>query len=267
MHCRRSRSVRPASASRCATPSRRRSGSTTRRRQSRPTTADRSAAATCWSSVAGSPGCGLRCWPRKRTRTLDVVLLEGERIGWAALGRNGGFVSSSLTHGLPNGVDRFADELPTCFVSARRTSTRIEATLERYGIDAQWERNGEMTAAYESWQVDDLASYASRAGARRRGRAVGRRAHAGRGALTHLSRGSPRARRHCSGEPGAAGLGPGACRRESGRPHPRAEPGHRLADENGQMVREGGLRTGAAPRRWHWPRTSSRTWSSAPGRT
>ena len=42
--------------------------------------------------------------------SLDVVLVEGERIGWAATGRNGGFVSSSLTHGLPNGVDRFADE-------------------------------------------------------------------------------------------------------------------------------------------------------------
>src|ERR1035437_9755220 len=33
----------------------------------------------------------------------DVVVLEGARLGWAATGRNGGFCSSSLTHGVGNG--------------------------------------------------------------------------------------------------------------------------------------------------------------------
>ncbi|MCZ3386026.1 MAG: FAD-binding oxidoreductase, partial [Actinomycetia bacterium] len=88
--------------------------------------------------------------------SLDVVLLEGERIGWAATGRNGGFVSSSLTHGLPNGVDRFADEVPTLLRLGDQNLDAIEETIARYGIDAQWERNGELTAAYEQWQVDEL---------------------------------------------------------------------------------------------------------------
>jgi glycine/D-amino acid oxidase-like deaminating enzyme len=92
--------------------------------------------------------------------SLDVVLLEGERIGWAATGRNGGFVSSSLTHGLPNGVDRFADELPALLRMGNENLEGIEATLSRYEIDAQWERNGEITAAYEPWQVDELERYA-----------------------------------------------------------------------------------------------------------
>jgi glycine/D-amino acid oxidase-like deaminating enzyme len=91
--------------------------------------------------------------------SLDVVLVEGERIGWAATGRNGGFVASSLTHGLPNGVDRFANELPTLLRLGDENLDAIEAAIARYGIDAQWERNGELTAAYEPWQVDELGHY------------------------------------------------------------------------------------------------------------
>ncbi|MFL6182334.1 MAG: NAD(P)/FAD-dependent oxidoreductase [Actinomycetes bacterium] len=98
---------------------------------------------------------------KEENPSLDVVLLEAERIGWAATGRNGGFVSSSLTHGLPNGVDRFADELPTLLRLGDQNLDAIEATIERYGIDAQWERNGEITAAYEPWQVEELKRYAA----------------------------------------------------------------------------------------------------------
>ena len=64
--------------------------------------------------------------------SLDVVLVEGKRIGWAATGRNGGFVSSSLTHGLPNGVDRFPDELPTLQRLGDENLAAIEETLARY---------------------------------------------------------------------------------------------------------------------------------------
>jgi glycine/D-amino acid oxidase-like deaminating enzyme len=95
--------------------------------------------------------------------SLDVVLVEGERIGWAATGRNGGFVSSSLTHGLPNGVDRFADEMPTLLRLGDENLQAIEETIARHGIDAQWEHNGELTAAYEQWQVDELGHYVEQA--------------------------------------------------------------------------------------------------------
>jgi len=101
---------------------------------------------------------------KEQNPSLDVVLVEGERIGWAATGRNGGFVSSSLTHGLPNGVDRFAGEMPTLLRLGEENLDAIEAAIERYGIDAHWERNGEITAAYEPWQVEDLGSYAEMVG-------------------------------------------------------------------------------------------------------
>ena len=39
---------------------------------------------------------------------------------------------------------------------ARRTSTRIEATVERYGIDCDFERTGELDVATEPHQLDEL---------------------------------------------------------------------------------------------------------------
>ena len=47
---------------------------------------------------------------KERDPGRDVVLLEGERVGWAASGRNGGFCAASLTHGEANGRERFPDE-------------------------------------------------------------------------------------------------------------------------------------------------------------
>ena len=48
----------------------------------------------------------------ERDPSADVVLLEARRVGWAASGRNGGFCSASLTHGIANGIARFEAEMP-----------------------------------------------------------------------------------------------------------------------------------------------------------
>ena len=44
----------------------------------------------------------------QRTPGIRVALLEARTIGWAASGRNGGFVEATLTHGEVNGENRFA---------------------------------------------------------------------------------------------------------------------------------------------------------------
>ena len=49
----------------------------------------------------------------ERQPGLRVVLLEAERVGWAASGRNGGFCEASLTHGDENGRSRWPDEIDT----------------------------------------------------------------------------------------------------------------------------------------------------------
>ncbi|MFF5121940.1 NAD(P)/FAD-dependent oxidoreductase [Dactylosporangium aurantiacum] len=93
---------------------------------------------------------------KERDPGLDVVVLEGRRIGWAATGRNGGFCAASLTHGLPNGVERFPDEIATLEALGRANLDGIEATLRRYGIDCGFERTGELSVATAPWQVAGL---------------------------------------------------------------------------------------------------------------
>ena len=70
----------------------------------------------------------------------SVVLLEADRIADGASGRNGGFCAASLTHGLANGLERFADELPTLLRMGRDTLDAIEAAVTRHGIDCDFER-------------------------------------------------------------------------------------------------------------------------------
>ncbi len=86
----------------------------------------------------------------------DVVVLEAEEVGWAASGRNGGFCESSLTHGFGNGLSRFEPELARLIQLGRENLDGIEATLQRYGIDAEFERTGELSVATAPWQVADL---------------------------------------------------------------------------------------------------------------
>ena len=93
---------------------------------------------------------------KERDPGRDVVLLESREVGWAASGRNGGFCSASLTHGLRNGLDRFPAELPTLERLGRENLDGIEEAVARYGIDCSFERTGELSVATAPWQVEEL---------------------------------------------------------------------------------------------------------------
>jgi glycine/D-amino acid oxidase-like deaminating enzyme len=86
----------------------------------------------------------------------DVVLVEGRRIAWAGTGRNGGFCSASLTHGVSNGLDRFHDELPVLDRLGRQNLDEIEKTVARHGIDCDFGRVGELAVATSPWQLAGL---------------------------------------------------------------------------------------------------------------
>ncbi|MFC7383324.1 NAD(P)/FAD-dependent oxidoreductase [Sphaerisporangium rhizosphaerae] len=94
---------------------------------------------------------------KERDPSLDVVLLEGRRVGWAASGRNGGFCVASLTHGLANGLARWPQEISTLVRLGRDNLDEIERTVARYGIDCAFERTGELHVATEPWQLDGMA--------------------------------------------------------------------------------------------------------------
>ena len=100
---------------------------------------------------------------KERDPARRVVLLEGEQVGWAASGRNGGFCEASLTHGEENGARRWPEELARLDALGRRNLDEIAQAVERYGIDCDFERTGVMAVAVTQQEfgagVPDLRAF------------------------------------------------------------------------------------------------------------
>ncbi|GAA2136059.1 NAD(P)/FAD-dependent oxidoreductase [Actinomadura napierensis] len=124
----------------------------------------------CDLVVVGGGYCGL--WTallaKERDPGRDVVLVEAREVGWAASGRNGGFCSSSLTHGFGNGLARWPGEIAELERLGMRNLDEIEDAIRRYGIACDWERTGELNVATRPHQVRELHEEAE--AARRFGR-------------------------------------------------------------------------------------------------
>lgn len=86
----------------------------------------------------------------------DVMLIEADRIAWAASGRNGGFCDASLTHGEANGRARFGTEYPQLEAWGLQNLDEIDATIARYGINCDFQRTGALVVAVQPHQVDEL---------------------------------------------------------------------------------------------------------------
>jgi len=93
----------------------------------------------------------------------DVILLEGDRCGWGASGRNGGFAEASLTHGLENGMSRWPDEMDELERLAAENFAAMRATVGERGIDAAWEEPGVIDVATRPHEVSGLAETAEAA--------------------------------------------------------------------------------------------------------
>ncbi len=83
----------------------------------------------------------------------SVVLLEGSHVAAGASGRNGGFVSPSLTHGLSHGAATWPDEL---LQMGHRNLVEIEELLARENVDAQLRLCGKTTVATRPHEVAAL---------------------------------------------------------------------------------------------------------------
>ena len=92
---------------------------------------------------------------KEREPSRDVVLIDAAEVGSAASGRNGGFMESSLTHGTANGQARFPDEIELLEQLGLENLDAIEAAIERYGIDCDYERTGVIDVA----TIDDSPGY------------------------------------------------------------------------------------------------------------
>jgi len=87
---------------------------------------------------------------------LKVVVLEGERCGFGASSRNGGFCDGSLTHGLENGLMHWPNDTEALTRLGRDNLDGIEAGVDKYQIDADFRRSAEIGVATEAWHIDSL---------------------------------------------------------------------------------------------------------------
>lgn len=101
---------------------------------------------------------------KQRDPGMRVALLEGQTLGWAASGRNGGFVEASLTHGEENGRNRWPDEIDALDRSGMENLDAIEKTVGALGLDCDFERTGTIAVALEPYQADELAAAPPRPG-------------------------------------------------------------------------------------------------------
>jgi glycine/D-amino acid oxidase-like deaminating enzyme len=93
---------------------------------------------------------------KRRDPDARVVLLEAKTVGWAASGRNGGFVEASLTHGDDNGRSRFPSEIERLIELGLENLDDFERTVETDALDCDFERNGALSLAVEPYQVEAL---------------------------------------------------------------------------------------------------------------
>jgi glycine/D-amino acid oxidase-like deaminating enzyme len=115
---------------------------------------------------AGYSGLWTALMAKERDPSRNVVVLEAGTAGWAASGRNGGFCSASLTHGFDNGVSRFPAEMATLERLGRANLDEIACAVEKYGIDCDFSRTGEMVVATADWHLAGLLDEARSAAGR-----------------------------------------------------------------------------------------------------
>ena len=96
---------------------------------------------------------------------LRVVVLEAETVGFGASGRNGGFCSASLTHGLANGIRHFPEELATLErAGVANLHALIDFTRDN-GIACDLEETGILEVADQPHQVEEFRAWVDEAAA------------------------------------------------------------------------------------------------------
>ncbi|WP_029145596.1 NAD(P)/FAD-dependent oxidoreductase [Microbacterium luticocti] len=108
---------------------------------------------------AGYTGLWSALLASERMPGSRIVVVEAQRVGWAASGRNGGFCEASLTHGRENGLARWPDEMPVLERLGMANLDEIEAAQARYGMDFHFERTGQLAPATEPHQLEWLREW------------------------------------------------------------------------------------------------------------
>ncbi|MEX0620763.1 MAG: FAD-binding oxidoreductase [Solirubrobacterales bacterium] len=108
--------------------------------------------------IVGGGLTGLWAAVQAKERQPDraVTLIDQATLARGASGRSGGFMSSSLVHGLGNGLSRFPDEMPDLERLGLENLEAIGEAIERYGIDCDLEKPGAISTAMNVTQLEEL---------------------------------------------------------------------------------------------------------------
>jgi glycine/D-amino acid oxidase-like deaminating enzyme len=122
-------------------------------------------AATADVAVIGAGFTGL--WVALRLLETDpalrVTIVEMERVGFGATGRNGGFCQASLTHGLENGLRHYPDEVDLLQREGMANLRAIVDFVRVNRIECELEETGELTLADHPRQIDEFREQVERA--------------------------------------------------------------------------------------------------------
>ena len=109
---------------------------------------------------AGYTGLWTALLAKEEKPEREVIVLEQRETGAGASGRNGGFCTYSLTHGFMNGYGRYKSEMATIERMGRENLDGIETTIRKYGIECDFEWNGELRVAIQEWQMESMVKEA-----------------------------------------------------------------------------------------------------------
>jgi len=93
---------------------------------------------------------------KERKPDIDIIIIEQTFVGDGASGRCGGFLSTSVAHGETNTEAQFPGEAEKLEQLGTQNMQEFLQTLERYNIDARYEKTGETTVALNSASAKNL---------------------------------------------------------------------------------------------------------------
>lgn len=92
-----------------------------------------------------------------RDPLLSIVILEGRSVGYGASGRNGGFVSASLTHGLAHGKALWPADVAALNQEGKTNLADLVRQVREAGIECDLQESGKTAIATAPWQLEALA--------------------------------------------------------------------------------------------------------------
>ncbi len=92
--------------------------------------------------------------------SLTIAICEADTVGYAASGRNGGFLDTSLTHGLLNGLKHFPDEIDKLERLAAENFAGMQAFFAEHDVDCDFDPVAMLEVATRQHEVEGLAEWA-----------------------------------------------------------------------------------------------------------